>query len=224
MNHDFGDPRAICARIITGWKQVVVVQSGNDYSNQMLILNAATGSTLKTFSNPENFLYSMPRWSLDGKTIVALKIGSKGKTITRFDLAADKSTDLLPMGQENIGHPVLTNSYVLFNSPASGIDNIYALDLKNGKRFQITSSKYGAYNPAVSRDERWLYYNDQSRDGLDVARIPFNPAEWTNYVEAPSSVTENLADALVKQEGTGTFWDSIPQKTFLKHTQNSRHH
>jgi len=61
----------------------------------------------------------------------------------------------------------------LYNSPVSGIDNIYALDVKSGNRFQITCSKYGAYNPVVSKDGKWIYYNDQGRDGMDVVKIQF---------------------------------------------------
>ncbi|MEJ7646923.1 MAG: hypothetical protein WKF87_20160 [Chryseolinea sp.] len=203
--------RYAAAALSPDGNKLVVIRSREDYKNELLILNAATGSTLKIFPNAQNFLYSMPRWSPDGKSVVALKTGKGGKTISELDVSGEKFRDLMPLSDENVGHPVLTRHYVLFNSPASGIDNIYAVDLTNGKRYQVTSSKYGAYNPSVTDDEQWLYYNDQSRDGLDVVRVPFKPASWNSFIDGAPSVTERLAESLVEQEGTAGFWDSIPQ-------------
>ena len=40
------------------------------------------------------------------------------------------SKDVLTLGQENVGHPVLYKNYILFNSPITGIDNIFAFDLQ----------------------------------------------------------------------------------------------
>jgi hypothetical protein len=67
---------------------------------------------------------------------------------------------------------------VLFNSPRSGIDNIYAVELTSAKTFQLTTSRYGALNPDVSPDGNWIYYNDQTRDGLDVVRMAFDRSKW----------------------------------------------
>src|SRR5690606_28860442 len=87
----------------------------------------------------------------------------------------------LPVSEENVGYPVPHGDFLLFNSPTTGIDNIFALQLSTGKRFQVTSSRLGAYNPAVSADGRTLYYNDQTRDGLDVVQIPFRPSDWKPF-------------------------------------------
>ncbi len=131
-----------------------------------MILDYSTGKIVKEFSNPDNDLLTMPRWTPDGKSIIVLKTNAKGKTISRMDITSDKSEDLIPFSDENVGAPVAFQNYVLFNSPVSGIDNIYAVDLDTQERFQVTSSKYGAFNAAVSQDGRMLYYSDQSRDGL----------------------------------------------------------
>ncbi len=88
---------------------------------------------------------------------------------------------LTEFSNENIGYPVPFENYILYNSPVSGIDNIYALDIKSGERFQITCSKYGSYNPALSRDGKWIYYNEQGRNGMDVAKISFDPSTWRTW-------------------------------------------
>jgi tricorn protease-like protein len=114
----------------------------------------------------------------------------------------------LPVSQENVGYPVLHGDYLLFNSPGSGIDNIYAIDLNTEKRYQVTSSRLGAYNPAVSTDGQTLYYNDQTRDGHDVVSIPFNPATWRPFVSGRTS--RMFFRDLVEQEGHPDIFSDVP--------------
>jgi Tol biopolymer transport system component len=91
----------------------------------------------------------MPRWSEDGSKIVVLKSTRQGKTISVVDAESGAGEDIVPVTQENIGHPVWADKYIFFNSPISGIDNIYAISLETKQRYQVTTSKYGAYNPSI---------------------------------------------------------------------------
>jgi hypothetical protein len=90
-------------------------------------------------------------------------------------------------------------SFVLYNSPFDGIDNIYAFDLINEKKFRITNSKFGAYNPQVSWDGQKLVYNDFSVLGHDIVEIDFNPNEWIPLEEV-SINREGYIDPVVEQE------------------------
>ncbi|WP_333819390.1 hypothetical protein [Ohtaekwangia sp.] len=191
--------------------KIVTVRSDNGYHNTLLVLELFTGKVLKEFDNPQNYFYSMPRWSDDGSKIIVLKTTATGKTITLVDAASGAETDLLPVSKENAGHPVLYGKYVFFNSPSSGIDNIYAIDLETKQRYQVTTSRLGAYNAAVSKDGKSIYYNDQSRDGLDVVKIPFDPAAWQPVNNVVIDDTEYKH--LVEQEGRPMLFDSIPQQT-----------
>ena len=193
--------------------RVATVETGTDYKTKLVILHGRTGQVLREFANPENDFISMPRWNSDGKSIVALKTNKTGKTIVRFDYEAGTSVELLPASEENIGYPVAFGKYVLYNSPYSGIDNIYALDTETGRRHQITCSKYGAYNPAVSLDGKIIYYNDQTRDGLDVVRIPFAPDAW-RLLEEVRQPESTLYQHLVDQEGHPGLLDQVPTKIF----------
>src|SRR5690606_12659895 len=120
--------------------------------------------------------------------------------------------DLLPMAKENIGYPVLSGDYLLFNSPKSGIDNIYAVNLQTGTRYQVTSSRLGAYNPAVSDDGKTLFYNDQSRDGMDVVRTGFNPRRWRP--DTVATKTSPLALQLTEQEGNPDIFANVPSEEY----------
>jgi len=194
-------------------KMVVAIQSNKDYQNTIQILDVFTGNVVKEFPNPDNNFYSMPRWTPDGQRIVLLKTSREGRTITVIDHESGRFTDILPVTLENVGYPVPWANYIFFSSPVTGIDNIFAINLKTNGRFKITSSKYAAYNPNVSADEKTLYYNDQSRDGLDVVAIPLDTSSWQPF-EVGEMSTPGFYEHLVEQEGRSTLLDSIPQQKY----------
>jgi hypothetical protein len=191
---------------------VATVETGTDYQTRLLILDYFSGNVIKTFDNPDNAFISMPHWTRDGKEIVALLTTVNGKAIASFNVGSGGVSRLTDFSTENIGYPVPFEKFVLYNSPISGIDNIYAIDVQTGNRFQITSSRYGAYNPAVSRDGQWIYYNDQTRDGLDVVKVAFSPASWRpSKLKTQTDIGFNV---LVGQEGHPSLLNNLQQQTY----------
>lgn len=188
--------------------KVATVQTDNAYNSNLVVLDYNSGVVLKKIENNENHLITMPRWSNDGKQIVFIELINSGKVISRYDEQSGMVETLFDAGEENVGHPVLFNNILFYNSPWSGIDNVYALDVINHTRFQVTSSKYGAYNPSVSLDGKTIWYNEQTRDGLDIVKIPFNPADW-KAIEEVKKIPSLFADVLAEQEGLPSLMESI---------------
>jgi hypothetical protein len=191
--------------------KIVTVESNTGYQTSLVVLDTE-GNVLKKLPNSQNAFYSMPRWSNDGTKIVALRTTGSGRTISLFSYPEGMETELLPYSYENVGHPVLHGNYLLYNSPVSGIDNIYVYDLSSMEKRQVTSSRYGAYNPCVSADGGHLYYNEQSRDGMDVVRIPFDPSSW-KAVEVRKE-PKSFYQLHTEQEGRPNLFDSIPQQRY----------
>lgn len=194
-----------------GYK-VATVRTGTDYQTNLLVLDYFSGRVLSEFSNPENDFISMPRWSQDGQSIVALVTNKKGKAIARWNVTTSARELLTDFSEENVGYPVPFGDYIFYNSPISGIDNIYALDLKTKKRYQVVSAKYGSYNPAISRDGKTIYYNKQSANGMDVAEIPFAPETWKPWASTHQPDTQ--FKHLVEQEAHPNLINSIANKTY----------
>ena len=192
-------------------KNIVAIRSGNDYRNTIAILDVNSGKTVKEFNNPDNYFFSMPRWSDDGKQIVILKNSKAGKTITLLDTNTGTFKDLLSVSYENVGYPVLHDQLLFFNSPVTGTDNIYAIDLQSSKRYQVTESKYAAYNASVSADGKTIYYNEQTRDGQDVVKTRLDVSAWKVFTApASTSTVASLSGNLAEQEGRPGLLDSIP--------------
>lgn len=192
--------------------KIVAVRTDQNYQHRVVIIELFTGKEIFTFENPQNDFYSMPRWSNDGKKIVALKTTAKGKSVVLLNSDGSTEQELIPVSQDNIGYPVLNDNWLLFNSPASGIDNVYAYNIQTSKRYQVTCSKYGAYNPAISADGKFIYYNEQGRDGMDVAKIAFEPASWKLFSLPIQPKT--FFQHLVEQEGRPDLFQTVPQQTY----------
>ena len=67
---------------------------------------------------------------------------------------------------------------VFYQSDRGGIWNIHALDLRDGRRFQVTRVIGGAFNPAISPDGRNLLYNGYWARGHDLFELPLDRSEW----------------------------------------------
>ncbi|HEX7016933.1 MAG TPA: hypothetical protein VF191_15600 [Cyclobacteriaceae bacterium] len=179
--------------------KIVTLLSDPGYHHNLVLLNADTGTQIRMFDNPGNAFYSMFRWSEDGSLIVSLKTTSRGKSVVTIDPNTGEENEILPPVNRNIGYPLLTERYLLYNAPANGIDNIEVYDLRTGVARQLTQSRYGSYNPELSSDGTQLYFNRQGRDGMDVVSMPFQP-EAGIPVDTTDDHPDPLAAALVAQE------------------------
>jgi hypothetical protein len=187
--------------------RLVAVKTDEKYQTTVVVLSFPDGRVLKEFSNPDNNFYSMPRWDEAGKKIVCLKTAPEGRKIVIINVDSGTETIVTGFSNENIGSPILYKNYVLYNSPLTGIDNVFAIDLGTSIKYQVTTSKYGAYNPSVSHDGR-IYYNEQTKNGLDVVSVSFDPASWR---EVQNTIPETSTYAyLVEQEGHPNLLDSVP--------------
>jgi len=194
-------------------KRVATIETGTDYQSKLVVLDYSTGQRLKDYPIPATDFISVPRWTEDGKALVGLRTNKAGKTLIRLDISSGRFTDIFSFGDENIGNPISFGKYVFYNSPFSGIDNIYAIDTETKERFQVTSAKYGSYNPAISKDGKTIYYNNQSKDGMDIVKIPFDLSTW-KPIEGMAKSGQGFYQHLVEQEGRPTLLDTIPTKTY----------
>ena len=95
--------------------------------------------------------------------------------------------------------------------PYSGIDNIHAVHLPSGARYQVTSRPLAATHAAVAGDS--LLFQEYTVDGYRIAVMPLDPATWTP-VEQVADRQVRYYEPLIKQEQGGPILADIPQRTY----------
>ncbi|TGD81920.1 hypothetical protein EU557_08390 [Hymenobacter wooponensis] len=159
-------------------QQLLTVSTDSAYQQRVHVVNAQNGTVVRTFPNPENYHYLQPRWSADGRTIAAVRLEPAGKALVLLDAQTGLARTVLPAANDNLSNPQPWGEYVLFNSPRSGIDNVYAVQTGTGEVRQVTSRPIGAYHAAVSPDGQRLAFHEFRAQGSRVVEMPLNPAQW----------------------------------------------
>ena len=199
--------------------KLATVETNTAYQHHIAILEAETGDVIQRIENPDNHYYLTPSWSPDGKQLVSIKQTKNKSVLTLIEVKTGNQTDVLPPSQEIIYKPIIHPPYIYYGSAYSGIDNIYAIHIDTKQRFQVTSSKYGAYNPAITTDGKWLLYNDFGKYGMEAVKIPLDPETWIplNEIEDRSI---HYYEPLVAQEDNPNILEQLPQQTYPVHPFN----
>ena len=130
--------------------RIATVEITPENEVSLLILNAKNGKIIQQFKSPGNKIIQMPGWTENGKNIISIFIDEKGKGIRKLNLTSGKWETIMEPDHSDKQNVVPFQHYILYHSTHSGIDNVYALDTKTGKKYQVTSSKFGAFNVACS--------------------------------------------------------------------------
>ena len=170
--------RYAAAALSPNGELIVAVRTDAAYHHALVIIDATTGAVVRTLPNPHNDFYQQPRWSPSSQAIVAVALSAAGKTLQLIEPNSGLEVNMLPVANVNLATPQLWGEYVLYNSPQSGVDNIYAVNYRTHQTYQVTNRPIGAYHVAVAPDGRHLALHDYRATGARVVELPLDPGTW----------------------------------------------
>ncbi|MCC8155165.1 MAG: hypothetical protein LIP01_13820 [Tannerellaceae bacterium] len=191
--------RYIAPAISTDGKEAAVSQFAWNGINQLFVLDTETGEREETYTTPGNsFLKELV--FVDEHFIAALAINDEGLSIEQLDRKTGVWSTLFPSGQANITSLIAHEGSLWFESGVSGINNIYRLDLAGQTVRQVTSARFGMFQPAVSATNNQLLVADYTPQGYSVKAIQKEDlAEKETDFTQPYTFT--LAETVAQQEG-----------------------
>ncbi len=195
-------------------KTIVVVEHDSLQKTKLLLLDVESGKVKNIIPNSisEGDYMRTPVWSEDGELIAFTHSKYNGTALSIYNVKANEVKIVFDYDWDNIGRPVFYKNYILYNSDYSGIGNINAVDISSGERFQVTSSRFGAYNADVSGNK--MVYQEYTKDGFDIAEIDLDPAKWKK-LEDVTKTEPAYYQPLVEQEGGQTIDEAnIPDKNY----------
>jgi len=184
--------------------QIIAVEIDKSGNNTLVVLNEESGQIVKRYPAKEEEYFITPKWMPDGKSIVMILLNKQGKQLVAIDLATGDRKTLFESGKHDMSQVAIGGDNIFFTAAFSGIDNIYAYQLSNGKVWQVTSSRFGATDACWHNHQ--LYYSDYTSDGYIPVKIDLNKAnwsEWNNYF-ASFPLAAKLSDQLGEKMAADT--------------------
>jgi predicted transport protein len=136
----------------------------HDYQSQDIVVLDNRGKEILRIPHPPEEVITSIDWLNQEDLVFVSKDRSDLKAIMKLNLNTLTVSTLLEKDLTNIGHVSVEEDHIFYESPKSGIDNIWLLT-NEGPR-QITSALFGSYAPDISDGK--LVYNDYTVNGMNV--------------------------------------------------------
>ena len=163
--------------------RVVAIEADEQNQYFLVVISVAKGEILDRIPSPGNKYLQFPVWSKDQDGIYLTALGTAGKKIMYYSLAGSAWKTLFEAGFKDIAELQAGEDYLIFRGTFSGIDNIYALDLKTNECQRVTSSRFGAFMPDISANGDRLIYSDYTSQGFNLVETVFDPGQFVPLAE-----------------------------------------
>ena len=166
--------------------------------NKVAVIDIKTGRELNSYNVPANgFVKEMT--FIDDDKIAAIVINDEGLCILRLCIQSGGWDELIKPTSANITSLTRHGDRLFFESGLDGTNNIYSYDIASSKSYRMTTSRFGAFFPALSNDGKRLFFTDYTAKGSRIASVPTDSLqqEPADFDEVYRPV---LAETISKQE------------------------
>ena len=158
--------------------QQIVAVAMDEFNNSTLEILNLEGKILAKLPNPEKFFYTFPTWNLnDNQLIVVVQKGNQN-ALAKININTGEHQILINYTSEQITFPRVSGQYIFFSTTDGGINNIHAFDTQTTKRYQVTSTLFGAYEPQISPDGQELVFTEYTSSGRNLKTMPLDSRQW----------------------------------------------
>ena len=163
-------------------RQFAAVASSRGSQNLVLFELPGPGEEVKPRPVTDYSLQrvSSPRWSPDALKISYAVTDNSGRSVIHlYDVASGRDSILLTVSH-TAAYPVWSRdgSFLIYVSDETGVFNLFAYDLKEGKSRQVSHLLGGALQPDISPDGREIIFSSYDSHGFSIAQMPLDREKW----------------------------------------------
>lgn len=149
-------------------EKIAVTEYTLDTRSVLLVLDGRSGDILEQFAAPDSLQIVESAWS--GDDIYVTAISECGEGIYKAGAIFTQVLSPLPV---TIKQPrSSSDGRIMFVSDRSGVNEIYALDVRNGAVEQLSCTRYGVADFAFSEGDKELYYSALAPEARYICRTP----------------------------------------------------
>ncbi|MBN2612087.1 MAG: hypothetical protein JXB00_11070 [Bacteroidales bacterium] len=195
-------------------QQIAVIETDPANNSSLVIISAVNGSELLKIAGPAKGHMNFPVWYDNHSIIVVFTTVHTGKMFYIIDIRTNDWKKLTQPGIENISQLTVWKNYLLYSAGYSGIDNIYALNLSDNRIFQITSSKFGAFDPYTQLNSDTLWFSEYTSNGYKPVKIKLMPEAWNSISDIQYFKT-GWATTIAEKESGGFQKSNFKDTSYL---------
>ncbi len=153
-------------------------------------------------------------WTEDAQSLILLhRSGAYAHHFVRIDLLSKQTHQLLSTETSPWSYPVVYQNQIYFQSPQTGVDNIFRFNLDSLEVQQVTHEPLGAYHPHL--DSEGLAYVSYTAEGQKIKSKP-----WPLELYSTSTPTHSFAQDITSLEAKG----DVLQATQMKDIKEKDYH
>jgi hypothetical protein len=174
-------------------QHVVAVDVPSGQMASLHILSTSDGHVEDSIPNPFRYFYVMPRWTADGKHILAGIRDWEGRmSLGRIDVVAHTTEALLPFSYHLISFPYESGDTIFFSAQREHGDQLMAY--VEGTLYQLTHGIRDYYMPTVQGGN--VHWTTPAADGMTLYSARGTSFAWTPL--APDSFATRVDPMLDK--------------------------
>lgn len=175
--------------------------------NKIVLMDVADWKEIKHFDTPANGFVKEVVFSAPDE-VAAIVIDDRGLALFRLNIVSGRWDELMAPTSANISSLSAGNGRLFFESGADGTNNIYCYEPSTSETFRLTTSRFGAFSPALSADGKKLFFSDYDANGYRLAAVPVDSlqkqaADFGTVYDPP------LAKTIAEQEVFNLDTDSL---------------
>ncbi len=201
---------------------LAVVEVDLQNRNFILLLNSVTGEVTGQYQAPAGKNLQQPAFHPLSNEILLTSVCEKGTAIVSLDRETGQWEELMQPSYVTVSGLFPCGEMVCFHSDMAGIDNLFALDRKDGSIYQLTGSGFGAFDGSLSASGDRLIWSDYTADGFDLTVADFEVGEPDLYNGALCLRDEVIRTLVSCEKGIvrgdiqdSTRWEAEPYKKVM---------
>lgn len=204
--------RYLSASVSPDGKRIATIENTISNKNNLVFIDAVSGSLLQSVPAPENAYLQRPQWSEEGGKITVISLTEKGEGVMSYTLSNQKWETLIKAGRDDLQSTFLRNDSLFYVSSRPGTDNVY-LQTADGKNRKLTNSRFGIIDLYV--EGNILYFSDYNSLGNDICSTTIdNMSPYLSEKSNSSSFLINRFDIepLSQENTNNTIYKPEPYK------------
>ncbi|MFN5133698.1 MAG: hypothetical protein ACK5DG_00170 [Chitinophagaceae bacterium] len=150
--------------------QIIAMQYSTDMISNLVLMNIETDAAQQKLPNPNNYLYTYPRFTATNTIISAVRNRFGEMSLVETDLTKQSETILIPFGNTTISFVQVSGDSILFTASQKEGDVLFLLNKKNKELFKIAQLPNGNNQSFLDEKTGIIYFNTFTVDGIRLVK------------------------------------------------------